>query len=509
MKSKILLILLLPIILSAAPETLQQKTTATTPATDDWTLLQGTTNGMRKLAPSYYAPKQTFPALVSPSGDQSLQRWGGVMTSGGQAGGGLTDVTFGMTRDIAGPSSTKLSDNWGLTYNRNGISGSPRYGWAYESVYDVSMSSGGVSGEVYHEHRIDNGAGGAAAGSVVGGRLLQWNITLPTSFAESPSNAATYNTANGTFPGHVGLIGVINSFAISAYDSAGSGRATWTWATSSAEAGITINSNTGFSYQRFSQWGGRGTNDENSIVGSATATMNMRTATSGFSNGDGAQVTHSGSDFSVNNFEAGAIKFTTNGASFNDLMRLTTGQRVFIGYNGTGITDSGDPLQVKGSGGTFTSTSDTVLKVVGGNYPGIKITGTSFPSGVDIACEASTDFRIRINDAKPLLLMTSGTSRMNIHSTNSSYAPFNIGPSATPGTSMARVKHGVATLTTGAVTVSETTTTANSRIFLTSQVDGGTVGFLRVSARTASTSFTITSSSAIDTSTVAWMMVEP
>ena len=70
-------------------------------------------------------------------------------------------------------------------------------------------------------------------------------------------------------------------------------------------------------------------------------------------------------------------------------------------------------------------------------------------------------------------------------------------------------KMGSATLVAGTVTVSNTSVTANSKIFLTSNADGGTPGFLRVSARTASTSFTITSSSLLDTSTVAWLIVEP
>lgn len=68
---------------------------------------------------------------------------------------------------------------------------------------------------------------------------------------------------------------------------------------------------------------------------------------------------------------------------------------------------------------------------------------------------------------------------------------------------------GTATLTAGAATVSNTSVTANSRIFLTSNVDGGTPGWLRVSARVNGTSFTITSSNVLDTSTVAWVMFEP
>lgn len=69
-------------------------------------------------------------------------------------------------------------------------------------------------------------------------------------------------------------------------------------------------------------------------------------------------------------------------------------------------------------------------------------------------------------------------------------------------------KIGTATLVSGSSTVSNTSVTANSRIFLTSQTDGGTPGFLRVSAKTVNTSFVITSSSALDTSTVAWHIVE-
>jgi hypothetical protein len=71
-------------------------------------------------------------------------------------------------------------------------------------------------------------------------------------------------------------------------------------------------------------------------------------------------------------------------------------------------------------------------------------------------------------------------------------------------------KQGIATLVAGTVTVGNTSTTANSRIFLTTQdPNGGTPGFLWISARTAGTSFTITSSSILDTSIVAYEIFEP
>ncbi len=67
---------------------------------------------------------------------------------------------------------------------------------------------------------------------------------------------------------------------------------------------------------------------------------------------------------------------------------------------------------------------------------------------------------------------------------------------------------GIATLVGGTKVVTTTKVTANSRIQLTSNVDGGTPGWLRVSARTPGTSFTILSSSGTDTSQVAWLIVE-
>ena len=70
-------------------------------------------------------------------------------------------------------------------------------------------------------------------------------------------------------------------------------------------------------------------------------------------------------------------------------------------------------------------------------------------------------------------------------------------------------KMGVATLVAGTVTVSNTSVTASSRIFLTSQDGGGNVGFVYVSAKTAATSFVITSSNILDTSSIAWLIIEP
>lgn len=69
---------------------------------------------------------------------------------------------------------------------------------------------------------------------------------------------------------------------------------------------------------------------------------------------------------------------------------------------------------------------------------------------------------------------------------------------------------GTATLNgTTAVTINNTSVTANTRILLTIQTPGGTIGSPYVFTRTAGTSFQIKSTTAGDTSTVAWLLVEP
>ena len=68
---------------------------------------------------------------------------------------------------------------------------------------------------------------------------------------------------------------------------------------------------------------------------------------------------------------------------------------------------------------------------------------------------------------------------------------------------------GVATLSSGTVTVSNNAVTSTSRIFLTTQSPSGTVGCPYISARTAATSFTITSTSGSDNSTIAWQIINP
>lgn len=68
---------------------------------------------------------------------------------------------------------------------------------------------------------------------------------------------------------------------------------------------------------------------------------------------------------------------------------------------------------------------------------------------------------------------------------------------------------GTATLVGGTVVVATTAITANSRIMLTRNTPGGTVGDLSApsASRVVGTSFVINSDSGTDTSTVDWMVI--
>lgn len=71
-------------------------------------------------------------------------------------------------------------------------------------------------------------------------------------------------------------------------------------------------------------------------------------------------------------------------------------------------------------------------------------------------------------------------------------------------------KQGISSaMTTGAVTVANTSITASSRIILTRQEGGTNPGAVYVSARSVGTSFAITSTNAADTGTVAYQIFEP
>lgn len=145
------------------------------------------------------------------------------------------------------------------------------------------------------------------------------------------------------------------------------------------------------------------------------------------------------------------------------------------------------------------ASSTAAVTSTGINGGGLRATGFGFGvSGTDLATVSQLPTLAGLNG----LSLTGGTMT----------GPLDIS-GAGNGLAVAEgsnAKQGVATLSAGTVTVSNTSVTATSRIFLTVQ-SLGTVAVpqaLAVTARTAGTSFTITSASITDTSTVAYEIFE-
>lgn len=205
---------------------------------------------------------------------------------------------------------------------------------------------------------------------------------------------------------------------------------------------------------------------------------------------------------------AGALKVTSDNGDVaaatitgaGDLLNLqdSSGVSQFSVTQAGAVTSSGDQTITGDTTvtGTFTVNGATVLNE-GSADADTRIEGNGEANLVFV--DASTD-RVGIGTATP-------SERLDVVGGNVSITTAGNGLHVAEGSN---ARMGTATLTAGAATVSNTSVTANTRIFLTSQDDnGGTPGFLRVTTITASTSFVITSSSGTDTAIVAWMLVEP
>ena len=78
------------------------------------------------------------------------------------------------------------------------------------------------------------------------------------------------------------------------------------------------------------------------------------------------------------------------------------------------------------------------------------------------------------------------------------------------GTSISKIKHGTASISSGTVTVTDSSITTSTLIFATTQtLSSGTPGALYCSARNAGTDFTITSSSNTENGTIGYLLIEP
>lgn len=386
---------------------------------------------------------------------------GGTATlHGGNGGTGSTSGGNGGAANVTGGSASN---------NANSSGGS------------VSLSAAGGS---------STGAGGAGGtatitGGAAGGDNTQNNnggsVTITAGNSKGSASGSNVNVTAGTGGIGTGTAGANGGAIQITGGSAGAGSAT-------GGIGGTVQITGGNSGASASSNGGQiilaGAVGSSTGVGGAGGNAQLN---GGNANGDNTQSNVGGNV----TLTSGNSKGSAVGGSIN--LNLGTGG---IG-TGTAGAAGGAFTLVCGAGGVGSSTggaggSINIRAGLGGN------SGTPGAGGEIIFQTAATTSlaeHLRIKNTGDIVV-TAGNLQL---------ATIGNGLQVKTGTNS---KLGTVTLVAGNATVANTSVTTNSRIFLTSQSDGGVIGFLRITAKTAGTSFVISSSSLLDTSVVAWMIVE-
>ncbi len=254
-------------------------------------------------------------------------------------------------------------------------------------------------------------------------------------------------------------------------------------------------------------------------VGLSVASLIVSTTNTGPA-GPGAGI--SGTDNHVvrmdgtNKFQSSIPTISDTGELANVLSVTVTdtlavlGAATFTTIHATGAvtwdsTVSTGPTTVTTLHATDVATMDSTLTVTGASTLGVLSAGITTVSTLTATANSTFSSAVTVSGnlySQGRLAVTSTTTMDD----ELVFRTLGKGISVKTGTN---ARMGRATLSGGAAVVATTAVTAVSDVFITSNVDGGTPGWLRVSTRTGGTSFTITSSSGTDTSIVAWLIVEP
>jgi hypothetical protein len=241
-----------------------------------------------------------------------------------------------------------------------------------------------------------------------------------------------------------------------------------------------------------------GTSGVNRVVnlgaGGISATLNDGSSTPAT-----FQIQNNGGDTSIGTLgSSGGSGVYLGQSAIDRRMVISSGSGIDVVLNSTGAT--GQPLTINGSGGSVffgaSGTTNQAFSWSGGSGLDrrMQIGGNSIQ--VSLNSNGTSYQNLAIQTGGGNALVGSGSAGAGLQVSSS-------------GTVMSKVRHGTFVLSSGAATISDSNVTSSTRIFLTSQVDGGTPGWLRVSSRSVGVSFTVTSSSGSDTSTVGYVMIEP
>lgn len=198
---------------------------------------------------------------------------------------------------------------------------------------------------------------------------------------------------------------------------------------------------------------------------------------------------------------SGSGHFTLSNGIGTDVMLLNGTSKSYV-INVSNIRVNGSFIYGLGA--------SSIAYLSGSGVKGVLAHAASMGSGAKVVLEGAAFSSGQLDGTKLDTTFANHSKGAMFYNTNAAFGAgvgvYNAGPTAW---ALMNPRRGTAVLSAGAATVANTSVTANSQILLTSQIDGGTPGFLRVSARTAGTGFTITSSSGTDTSTVAYEINEP
>jgi len=223
-----------------------------------------------------------------------------------------------------------------------------------------------------------------------------------------------------------------------------------------------------------------------------------------------------------NHIHLKTVTGTSGSEVFMDrLIVQTTGEVEVVNALGVG-TIPVTPLHVASA---TTAGARTVVKVQNTNLSGsaagsvVELAGatTDWLVGTDAGLNGNNNFFIQdVLAGYPPRVLIDSTGRVAIGTDSPAYKLDVRGDIAVNSVgSGLRVKEGtngtmgVATLTGGTATVATSAVAASSRILLTIQAPGGTVGSVYIASRIAATSFVIQSTSGSDASTVMWLIVNP
>lgn len=425
-------------------------------------------------------------AGAASSGTGAGGAWSGSSGNGGPSGsGGAVSLTAGAGGGTAGNGgSITFTAGAGNAGNGGGITLTAGGGFAGTGG-DVSITSGNGNTTRGGNITVTAGLGNTSSGAVGGDIIFRAGQTANT---ERFRITSTGIWQLGGSAGTTGMALTANSV----------GAPTWAYQAASTLTGTTLASNVvTSSLTSVGTLGGLQVTG-NPTVGIGKANLGWYTGGAAWrgidiqNDGNGENisiVTRSSNDQAVYAYNwyqnsSGTVVYTTTRSAGS--MTYDAASREWRFNTAPSGTQGTTPTFTQTLTVGTTTTSAPSITVTGSTAP---TNGVYLPAANSVGISTGSTEGIRIDSSGNLLVQRVGSGLRIKEGTNA--------------------KMGVATLVAGTVTVSNTSVTANSRIFLTTQSVGGTAGFLVVSARTAGTSFTILSSSNTDTSVVAWMIVEP